>query len=60
MKKILIFSLTFIFEGVGLYAVHSSTVRYGYGKVINHPIVKTVTLRSVGKKLLGELAGQPI
>ena len=59
MKKLLIFTLTFLFEGVGLYATRSCTLRYGYGKVINHPIVKTVTIRSAGKKLLGELAGQP-
>jgi hypothetical protein len=58
MKKILIFGLTFIFEGVGLYAVHSSTIRYDYGRVINHPIIKTITIRSIGKKLLGDAAGK--
>ena len=61
MKKILIFGLAFIFEGVGLYCVHSGTLRSGYSRVINHPIAsgKTMTIKSIGKKLLGDVGGKP-
>ena len=60
MKKFLLITLTFIFEGIALWGLGQHTaLRTRYDRFMNYPVAeKTAALKNMGKMLADNVEGK--